>query len=150
MIERDVFGEGFEAGRVWLDGDDAFQLPSARFLHGVVADIGAQFDDSHLIFEDGEQDFCPEGFVHFIEGEFSGDALIVGIDDEFELIEVEDFLFDIGAQVHGVPAQTSECIAWFLESKTECAAAHLGGTAVFVHGFEGAFEIIQSFLDFGK
>lgn len=88
--------------------------------------------------------------MHLIEGEFRGNALVVGIDDEFELMEVEDFLFDIGAQVHGMPAQTSERIAWFLEGEAECAAAHFRGTAVFVHGFEGAFEIIQAFLDAGK
>lgn len=54
VVECDVFGECFEAGGVWFDGDDAFQFSSARFLHGIVADIGAQFDDGHLIFEDGE------------------------------------------------------------------------------------------------
>ena len=53
VIEFDILLEDFEALRVRFDGDDAFEFSGGAFLHGVVSDIGAEFDDGHIVGEEG-------------------------------------------------------------------------------------------------
>ena len=117
-VEFDVLLQNLKTTRVGLDGDDAPQFARRTLLHGVVADIGAQLDDGHIVGQNVAQNRRPERLVHVVDGELGRNALVFCVDDEFKRVEIEDILGNTRVCMHRLPAEFSHGIAWLLQKES--------------------------------